>query len=172
MQRSAWLTALLGVVVIGGVVGLYALHRENQALHQEVERLSHIIAERPVELSTFMASYERFATKLYQAGHAQNWSLAAFYAEELKETAEQLERLNISEEGIPISRMMETNLIQPVEAVEKAIAQQDKKAFEQSFTQLIMHCNNCHAAVGKPYIQFSVREVGLPLQQNFQPKGR
>lgn len=169
MRLSTGIVGVSIVLFVGALAGVYALHRENQALHAEVERLSHLVSERPIELSTFMATYERFLTKLALAGQAQNWPLAEFYHEELEETAEQLEKLNITDDGIPVSTMMRPNLIEPLEAVKKAIEAQDPKAFEQSFKVVVQSCNTCHKAAGKPYIQFRMPESTHPPQQVFTP---
>lgn len=167
MQLLKWSMGLsIALLLIGGL-GLFALHRENQLLQDEVQRLSHLIEERPVELATFMASYERFLNKLHQAGTAQNWELAAFYHEELEETAEQLEKLNISDDGVPVSAMMRPNLIEPLEAVEKAIQARDKAAFHAALKEVVAHCNSCHAAAGKPYLRFALPEEGQPIRQLF-----
>ncbi|GIV22787.1 MAG: hypothetical protein N3A68_08190 [Bacteroidia bacterium] len=169
MRLSIGVIAVSVMLFLGALVGVYALHRENQALHAEVERLSHLVSERPVELSTFMTTYERFLTKLSLAGQAQNWPLAEFYHEELEETAEQLEKLNLTDDGIPVSTMMRPNLIEPLEAVKKAIEEKNPTAFDQSFKAVVQSCNNCHKAAGKPYIQFRMPEGTHPPQQIFTP---
>jgi len=156
-----WSFGLLAAVLVGLSLSLYALHRENTHLQKEVEKLSHIVEEHPVELATFMASYERFTHKLYLAGKAQNWELAEFYHEELEETAEHLHRLNLSDDGIPVSAMMEPNLLQPLKAVEKAIHDRQPETFEKSMQNLIQHCNACHQAAGKPYLRLHLTSTGL-----------
>lgn len=163
-----WL-GLASLLILSAGLSLYALHRENQALHAEVERLSHLVAERPVELATFMTTYEHFLQKLYRAGQAQNWALAAFYHEELEETAEQLEKLGLSDDGLPISAMMRPNLIEPLEAVEEAIEKKNSTAFYAALSEVVSRCNGCHAAAGKPYLRFSLPTPQSPPQQTFHP---
>lgn len=165
MPLPKWIIGLF-LLLVGGV-SLFALHKENQTLHKELERLSHLVQERPVELATFMAAYERFLGKLYHAGQAQNWALAAFYHEELEETAEQLEKLGISDDGIPVSAMMRPNLIEPLKMVEKAIESRDHVAFHHSMQTLVSHCNSCHAAAGKSYIRFTLPDSSKPPRQVF-----
>lgn len=167
MYLPKWAVILAALFFIAGGLGLFALHRENQTLHAEIERVSHLVAERPVELATFMASYERFLTKLHYAGTTKNWALAAFYHEELEETAEQLEKLGISDDGIPVSAMMRPNLIEPLEAVEKAIKSQDAASFHQALRVVVTQCNGCHAAAGKPYIRFALPDSAVPPRQVF-----
>ncbi|RMF52256.1 MAG: hypothetical protein D6750_02495 [Bacteroidetes bacterium] len=169
MRIPRWVLWGVGLGLIGGAYVLYAVHRENQLLQTEVKKLEHLLDERPVELATFMASYERFLTKLHAAGQAQNWALAAFYYEELEETAEQLEKLDLTDDGVPVSRMMRPNLLEPLELVEKAIQAQDKRAFQESLRSLVGHCNSCHIAAGKPYIQFTLPAEGAPPRQRFEP---
>lgn len=167
MYLPKWAVGTAVFFLIAGGVGLFALHRENQLLHAEIERVSHLVAERPVELATFMASYERFLTKLHHAGATQNWDLAAFYYEELEETAEQLEKLGISDDGVPVSAMMRPNLIEPLEAVEKAIESKDAASFHKALRSVVVQCNGCHAAAGKPYIRFSLPDSATPPRQVF-----
>ncbi|MCX8112963.1 MAG: hypothetical protein N3E49_07215 [Bacteroidia bacterium] len=170
MHLPKWAVGIGSLLIVAGGYGLYALHRENQSLYQEVERVSHLIQERPVELATFMASYERFLTKLHQAGAAENWPLAAFYHEELEETAEQLERLAILDDGIPVSAMMRPNLIEPLEAVERAIQAKDAASFHKALQEVVVRCNGCHVAAGKPYIRFSIPTTDQPPRQLFSKK--
>lgn len=167
MYLPKWAVVLFLLLLIAGGVSVYALHRENQALHREVERVSHLVEERPVELATFMAAYERFLEKLYHAGKVQNWELAAFYHEELEETAEQLEKLGITDDGIPVSAMMRPNLIEPLETVEKAIERRDPVAFHHALRTVVARCNGCHAAAGKPYIRFVLPDSSAPPRQLF-----
>ncbi|MCS6895214.1 MAG: hypothetical protein NZZ60_03570 [Bacteroidia bacterium] len=167
MYLPKWAALLIGLLVAVGGVSLFALHRENQALQEEVKRVTHMIEEHPVELATFMASYERFLSKLHQAGTAQNWALAEFYHEELEETAEQLEKLGLEDDGVPVSAMMRPNLIEPLEAVKKAIDAKNPEQFQQSLSLLITRCNGCHTAAGKPYIQFALPEPQKPIRQVF-----
>ncbi len=153
------------MILVGLGITLYAVHQENAQLKAEVAKLTHIVEEHPVELATFMASYERFAHKLYLAGKAQNWELAGFYYEELEETAEYLHRLNLSDDGIPVSAMIRPNLLEPLKTVEKAIHARQSEAFETSMQSLIQHCNSCHQAAGKPYLHLYLTPQGLT--QNF-----
>ncbi|MEN3040782.1 MAG: hypothetical protein ABDH66_04495 [Bacteroidia bacterium] len=167
MYFPRWAMFLVGALFVAGGITLFALHRQNRALQSEVERVTHLIEERPIELATFMASYERFLGKLHQAGSAQNWELAQFYHEELEETAEQLEKLNLIDDGVPVSAMIRPNLLEPLEAVEKAIRAKNAADFQQSLTQLVTRCNGCHVAVGKPYIRFAPPEPEKPIRQVF-----
>jgi hypothetical protein len=164
------LIGLVLLILIGMGYSLYAIHRESTHLEREVRKLSHIVEEHPIELATFMASYERFAQKLYLAGQAQNWDLAAFYHEELEETAEQLKKLNLTDDGVPVSAMMDPNLLTPLKAVEAAIQRRDPNHFGQAFQQLIQHCNSCHQASGKPYIQLRLTAEGLRQHFTSQTK--
>ncbi len=168
MPLPKWAIGLLVAALIGLSITLYAVHRENAYLQKEVEKLTHIVEEHPVELATFMASYERFANKLYLAGKAQNWELAAFYHEELEETAEHLQKLGITDDGIPVSAMMGPNLLEPLKAVEQAIHTRQPEAFTQNMQTLIQHCNSCHQAAGKPYLRLQLTPTGL--SQSFEPQ--
>lgn len=168
MTSSRWPLLIGGILLLILVYGLYAVHKENESLKAEVASLTHLIQERPIELATFMVSYERFGDKLLKAGAAQNWELAAFYYEELEETAKQLEKLNLIDDGLPVSQMMRANLLEPLEAVEKAIKAQNTQAFSASMAALITSCNNCHKAAGKPYIQLSLE--GHTLRQQFDSR--
>ncbi|MCS7189797.1 MAG: hypothetical protein RMJ66_04560 [Bacteroidia bacterium] len=169
MSLIRWGVAGLTIVSLAMIVGLYRLHQANLTLKQEVDRLSSIIQERPVELSTFMTQYQHFLTKLYLAGYAQNWPLAEFYYEELEETAEQVEKLGIIDEGVPVSAMTGPNLLEPLHELKKAIAQRELSAFENSMREIVSRCNSCHAAAGKPYIRFTLPEKGHPPSQIFLP---
>ncbi|MCS7298265.1 MAG: hypothetical protein RMK19_06175 [Bacteroidia bacterium] len=167
MRLSQWLVVVLSLGMVASGIGMLALHRKNQTLNQQVQRLTHLVEERPIELAAFMQNYERFLVKLYQSGAMKNWKLADFYCEELEEAAEQLEKLNLSDDGVPVSAMIRPNLIMPLEKVKEAIQKEDPLSFQQSLSSLVIQCNSCHAAAGKPYIRFSLPQSDTPPRQLF-----
>lgn len=86
--------------------------------------------------------------KLWFAGEAGNWKLAAYEVAELREGFEEIARLHPTHKDapVPIDQAIETIIQEPVDNLAAAIAKGDRKAFEASFDTVTDGCNGCHQA--------------------------
>jgi len=120
-------------------------------------------------LGEFMTATQLRHAKLWFAGKNDNWGLAAYEVDEIKEGLEDAARLHSIFQGIPVAKMIKTIINPRIERLEKAIAAKNGTQFVAAFDDLTDGCNACHAAAGKPFIRIQ-RPTAPPLtNQNFAP---
>ncbi|MCS6968043.1 MAG: hypothetical protein RMJ44_05190 [Cytophagales bacterium] len=116
-----------------------------------------------------MVQLQTYHAKLYFAGAAKNWELAAYYVHELEEALEEVQKFHPVHEGIKVGQLVEAIALPSVEKVEEAISQKDVVAFSTAFERLTLSCNQCHQSAGKSFIRILVpQNTGLP-NQDFRP---
>jgi hypothetical protein len=120
-------------------------------------------------LGEFMTATQLRHAKLWFAGKSNNWALAAYEIDEIKEGLEDAARLHSTFDGIPVAEMIKTIIDPRVGRLEKAIEGKNSTQFIDAFDELTDGCNSCHAAAGKPFIRIQ-RPSEPPLSnQNFAP---
>jgi hypothetical protein len=105
--------------------------------------------------------------KLWLAGRALNWELAAYELRQLK--AGVLEAA-VMYPGIPVTNV--TTMTAPVEAVAAAIEAKDSKRFVKATGELTAGCNSCHAAMERGFIAMQVPTASPFSDQSFAPPGK
>jgi hypothetical protein len=128
-------------------------------------------AREPYEpgLGEFMTAIQLRHAKLWFAGKSNNWGLAAYEIDEIKEGLEDAARLHSTFDGVPVAEMVKTILDPRIERLEKAIEGKNSIQFIAAFDELTSGCNSCHAGAGKPFIRIQ-RPSEPPLSnQNFAP---
>jgi len=100
------------------------------------------------DLGDLMLQQQMRHAKLWLAGEAGNWKLAAFECDELREGFEEIARLHPTHKQapVPIDQAIETIIKEPIDKLAQAIAKADRKAFEESFDTMTAGCNGCHQA--------------------------
>ena len=120
----------------------------------------------------FMSATQMRHAKLWFAGDARNWELAAFELDEIKEGLEDATRLHPTHEGVPVADMIKANLDAPLSGLAKAIEAKDKNGFTRAFDVLTAACNACHAAASHGFIRIQ-RPTAAPVSnQVFAPEGK
>ncbi|WP_347338554.1 hypothetical protein [Bradyrhizobium nitroreducens] len=105
--------------------------------------------------------------KLWYAGKAKNWDLAAY---ELRQLTNSLAEAAIFYPSIPISNV--TTMKEPLLSVADAIAAGDDRKFAVSMRGLTDGCNACHSSMGRGFIAIGVPNGGQPpANQIFSPSG-
>jgi len=109
--------------------------------------------------------------KLWFAGQAENWDLAAYETDELAEGFADVVRFHPTHKGspAPLSQLVPEFTAGPLEALRSAIERRDLGAFTAAYDSLTEGCNGCHHAA-----EFSFNVVGRPSanpysNQRFQP---
>ena len=110
----------------------------------------HRAAEEPFVpgLGEIMSLQQMRHTKLWLAGQANNWKLAAYEVDELGEGFDDVVRLHPTHKDSPgapkdlIPRMVTA----PIDDLRKAVDQQNPTAFASAYDSLTAACNNCHQA--------------------------
>lgn len=101
-------------------------------------------------LGEIMAQTANRHVKLWFAGEAGNWELAAYELDELHEGFEDAAKFHPTHKDIkqPIAEMIAQTMDQPLSAIEQAVQTSDTKAFNAGYDQLTAACNACHQMSG------------------------
>jgi hypothetical protein len=120
-------------------------------------------------LGEFMTAIQLRHAKLWFAGKSNNWDLAAYEIDEIKEGFEDAARLHSTFDGVPVAEMIKTIIDPRIERLEKAIVGKNGTNFIAAFDELTNGCNSCHAGASKPFIRIQ-RPSEPPLtNQDFAP---
>ncbi len=120
-------------------------------------------------LGEFMTATQLRHAKLWFAGKAKNWDLAAYEIDELMEGLEDAEKQFPTRDGIPVADMIRANIDPAVEDLRKAVEAKSSTGFAVAFDKLTGACNTCHAGANKPFIRIQ-RPTASPLSnQDFAP---
>jgi hypothetical protein len=120
-------------------------------------------------LGEYMAATQVRHAKLWFAGKAENWPLAGWEVNEIREGLEDAVKYHATHDGIPVAEMIKTIIDPRLETLDKAIAAKSGAQFTAAFDELTEGCNACHAAANKPFIRIQ-RPTTPPFgNQNFAP---
>jgi hypothetical protein len=119
-------------------------------------------------LGDIMSTAQTRHQKLWLAGKAQNWELAAF---ELRLLKASLVEAAVLYSGIPINNV--TTLEAPLTSVAEAITAKDGKKFAKSVGDLTEGCNSCHRSMNRGFIVMRVPADQQPFgNQQFPLQGK
>jgi len=117
-------------------------------------------------------------SKLWLAGHAENWPLAAYEATKLKETVEEVKEAIVEIQtgsakwqSVPVGELL-GSLDSHLDALDRAVKAKDAGKFAASYQALTAACNACHARAGEPQIRIVTPTAGgAYVDQDFAPAG-
>ncbi len=108
--------------------------------------------------------------KLWFAGKAGNWDLAAYELGELKEGLDDVAKFHPVFDGAHLDVLLKKLTVQPLADLDTSIKNKNRAAFEKSFDQMTRACNGCHHAASRGFIVIR-RPTALPYSnQEFSPK--
>jgi cytochrome c553 len=120
-------------------------------------------------LGEFMTATQLRHAKLWFAGEANNWDLAAYEIDEIEEGLDDARKQFPTHEGVPVGDMIKANIAPAIVVLREAVAAKSSTKFMVAFDNLTGACNTCHAGAGKPFIRIQ-RPTAPPLSnQNFAP---
>ena len=122
------------------------------ALERKVDSLNLFIQKMKPGLGELMTNIQLHHEKLYFAGTNQNWALASFEIGEIKETVEQVQKI---ETDRPETKDL-TMLTIPIKGINDAIEKKDLAKFKAEYQNLTNTCNSCHIA---NHFEFNVIKV-------------
>jgi hypothetical protein len=111
----------------------------------------------------FMSNIQVHHAKLWFAGTNQNWKLADFEIQEIKESLENIQKFQFEREEtktLPI-------IFSPMDSVQSAINKKDLNSFKQSFNLLTSTCNACHKAVNNEFNKIKIPDIPPFSNQSF-----
>ena len=121
-------------------------------------------------LVEFMLTVQSHHAKLWLAGDAQNWELAEYHVDELKELIEDIAARVPVYKDVPVGTMIEAASLPPLGDLEKAIKAHDGNAFASAFDKLTAACNSCHEASNRSFIVIQRPTASAFPNQSFAPR--
>ncbi|OGU49726.1 MAG: hypothetical protein A2199_10515 [Hydrogenophilales bacterium RIFOXYA1_FULL_63_33] len=121
-------------------------------------------------LGDFMGQIQMRHAKLWFAGKAKNWQLAAYELDEIKEAFEDVAKYQPNFKGRPIAEMIGPVTAQPIAQLEKAIDAKNPVRFAKAFDRLSNACTSCHQAAGYGFIAIQRPSFPPLTNQRFEPK--
>jgi len=109
--------------------------------------------------------------KLWFAGQATNWPLAAYELDELREGIADAATFHPTHKDapLPIPDLMAKIMTDPMQQVEKAIGAHDGNGFMQAFDRLTEACNSCHRATNFGFNVVTRPSANTYSNQSFPP---
>lgn len=125
------------------------------ALEANVEALSTRVEELTPETAVLMAQVQIQHAKLYYAGRAQNWQLAAYTLHEINEALQAVQTFNDQFEDFPtpLSELVPSLVGPPLGELHGAIRAKDSVRFDAAFDSLTGACNACHVTLDHGFIR-------------------
>ena len=101
------------------------------------------------ELGEIMSATQMRHIKLWFAGQAGNWPLAAYELDELEEGFDDVVKFHPihKDAPAPISELLPQMTANPLKELDRAISAKDSRQFVAAFDALTGACNACHQAV-------------------------
>lgn len=115
-------------------------------------------------LGEFMSNIQVHHAKLWFAGQDQNWKLADFEINEIKELLEGIQKYCNDRPEVNAIGMIEN----PVDSMNTAIQQKNAGLFKSSFVLLTATCNNCHKATSHEFNVIKIPDNPPFSNQNFK----
>jgi hypothetical protein len=115
-------------------------------------------------LGDIMNAVQTRHIKLWLAGKAQNWELAAY---ELRQLKAGLLEAAVLYEGIPVSNV--TTMTKPVQSISDAIDAKDFKRFTKAVGELTDSCNSCHQTMQRGFVAIQMPTTSPFGDQSFAP---
>ncbi|WP_375309320.1 hypothetical protein WHZ77_18920 [Bradyrhizobium sp. A5] len=154
MKLRAWMLALAAV---GAATAVAAQDLKTPSSDQYVPRLGDI-----------MGAAQTRHQKLWMAGKAQNWELAAF---ELRQLKASLVEAAVFYSGIPIGNV--ATLEPSLQSLSDAIDAKDGRKFAKGLGELTEGCNACHRSLQRSFVVIKVPSEQQPFaNQQFAPTGK
>jgi hypothetical protein len=106
-----------------------------------------LMSDNGPRLADLMEGTQSRHSKLWFAGKAGNWNLAAY---EIKQIQSRLEDAATLYLGLPVTDL--TTMAGPLRAAAEAVKAKDGKRFDVAFDEVTRACNACHDASNRAYI--------------------
>jgi hypothetical protein len=110
--------------------------------------------------------------KLWLAGKEENWPLAGYALQELKQGFGVVARAVPRWKGLPVPDLIEAAVAPTFAVIDFAIKAGEPHQFKESFQKLTQGCNNCHTTADHGFIVIKVPETSAFPNQEFKPPAR
>ncbi len=124
-----------------------------ETLKSEVVSLKKIIENLKPGLGEIMTTIHLHHAKLYFSGQSENWELASYQLDEIKEGLDEATELHEHFKEVKTSLKDLRHLTdQSLADIETAIKEKNKSHFLTGFQRLTVSCNQCHQAADHGFI--------------------
>jgi hypothetical protein len=107
--------------------------------------------------------------KLYYAGQAKNWTMAAFELNELRGALARIGRTVPIYRKISVDEAVAAIFTDKLKAVDAAIKAADPAQFTAAYGEMTGACNACHQALDHPFLKIKVPDALNYPDQDFNP---
>lgn len=121
-------------------------------------------------IEQFMNVIQSEHAKLWYAGRARNWPLAAYQLAEIKEIMSDVGDHVPVFKGLPFADMLETVATGPIAELEKVLDAKDAEKFTAGYDRLTEACNACHQATGVGFVVIRRPKGQAFPNQDFRPR--
>jgi hypothetical protein len=119
-------------------------------------------------LGDFMTAYvQPHHIKLWLAGSTGNWKLAAYEADELGETFDDVATYQATWKGVAVAQLLKGMIEPALKKVNSAIAARNVADFKSAYGTLTAACNSCHMAAQHDFLEIKVPTADPFPDQNF-----
>jgi hypothetical protein len=108
--------------------------------------------------------------KLWFAGSARNWPLAAYGIGEIKEVMSDVQDHVPTFKSLPLADMIDAVITKEIADLEKAIEAKDFKAFAAGYDKLTAACNACHQGTENGFIVIQRPSRPIFTNQAYRPR--
>lgn len=120
-------------------------------------------------LGDMMGAIQMRHAKLWFAGKNENWSLASYELDELKEGFNDATMYHPIFKGKAIADLLKIYPVPALDQVEKAIKQKNPVQFANAFDRLSKACTKCHETTGYDFIMIERPNHPQFTNQRFKP---
>lgn len=164
MKTLKYLTAIILAIEIFGcnnqVDRIQILQKQIDSLQKKLDN-----AYKP-GLGEFMSGIQMHHIKLWFAGQDQNWNLAQFEIDEIKESLTGIKKYCSDRPETQSIGMIEPAL----DSISNAIQRKDQVLFKTGYTLLTSTCNNCHQATKHEFNVIKIPDSPAFSDQEFKVK--
>jgi hypothetical protein len=107
--------------------------------------------------------------KLYYAGQAKNWMLAAFQINELRGALARIGRTIPNYRNINVDTAVAAIFADKLKAVDAAVKAADLEQFTATYREMTTACNDCHKGMEHPFLVIKVPDALNYPDQEFRP---
>jgi hypothetical protein len=107
--------------------------------------------------------------KLYYAGQAKNWQLAAFQINELRGALARIGRTIPNYRNINVDTAVASIFADKLKAVDAAVKAADLAQFNAAYGEMTAACNDCHKGMEHAFLVIKVPDSGNFPDQEFRP---
>ena len=122
-------------------------------------------------LGEMMGVIREHHAKLYYSGKAQNWDLAQYQVDELREGFDDVSKYypHFKEVKLALNELIPKTVGPTLDMVSDAVKKKDKRGFLSAYGALTQSCNSCHRAAEHGFIVIQEPKGDEFTNQKFTP---